>query len=90
MKNILKVIVGLFIMFGLLQAEPLLQEGERDGYEVILSSDKSLVVGSNDIFVALAKDGETITNAKVKNQIFYARDARYALYGLHRKRETSR
>jgi len=70
MKSLLKVIMSLMIVIGFLNADPLLQEGSNGGYDVTLSSDKSLVTGSNDIFIALAKDGETITNAKVKIKVF--------------------
>ena len=66
MKNLFKVIVALFLAVVISNAEPLLQEGSKGGYDVSLSSDKSLVVGNNDIFIALEKDSEVVSDAKVK------------------------
>lgn len=70
MKNLLKIVLGLFITIGFLQAEPLLHESNKNGYEVKLSSEKSLVVGSNDIFVTLTKDGVVQEDVKVKFKSF--------------------
>ncbi len=70
MKNLMKAVFALFFTVGLLQAEPLLQEGNKNGYDVALSSEKSLVVGSNDIFIALSKDGAAVTDAKVKIKFY--------------------
>lgn len=66
MKNIFKLFAGLLVAFNLVHADPLLQEGSKDGYDVKLSSEKSLVMGSNEIIIELAKDGAKLSNAKVK------------------------
>lgn len=70
MRNLFKAVIALFLSVGTLNAEPLLQEGSKNGYEIKLSSEKSLVVGSNEIVVELFKDGEEVTNAKVKIKFF--------------------
>ncbi|WP_419763581.1 MAG: FixH family protein [Arcobacter sp.] len=70
MKNLFKLFAGLLIAFNLVHADPLLQEGSKNGYDVKLSSEKSLVVGSNDIFIELAKDGASFTDAKVKIKFY--------------------
>lgn len=46
------------------------QNGQKDGYDVILKSSKALVVGSNELLVELAKDSKVIENAKVKAKFF--------------------
>lgn len=70
MKSIFKVLVAMLFAVGILSAEPVSQTGEKDGYTIKLTSEKSLVVGDNDIFVELSKDGQAITNAKVKSKFF--------------------
>lgn len=70
MKSIFKVVIAMLLAVGFLNAEPVSQMGEKNGYEVKLSTEKSLVVGNNDFFVELFKDGNTITNAKVKIKVF--------------------
>jgi len=70
MKNIFKIVAVLLVAFNLTHAEPLLQEGRKDGYEVKLSSEKSLVVGSNELIIELLKDDEVFTNAKVKIKFY--------------------
>lgn len=70
MKNLFKAVLALFLSVGILSAEPLLQEGSKNGFEVKLSSKKSLVVGNNELSVELFKDGEVVTTAKVKLKFF--------------------
>jgi len=70
MKSLFKVIVAMFLAVGFLNAEPVSQTGEKNGYEIKLTSEKSLVVGDNTMFVQLSKDGDTVTNAKVKAKFF--------------------
>jgi hypothetical protein len=70
MKNLFKALFALLFTVGLLQADPLLQEGNKNGYDIAISSEKSLVVGNNDIFVKLSKDETAITNAKVKIKFY--------------------
>ncbi len=69
-KSLIKVFIALVLSFAFLQAEPLLQEGSKNGYDVILSSTKSLVVGSNEIFITLSKEGEVQKDIKVKIKFF--------------------
>ena len=70
MKNIFKIIATLLITVGFLYADSLAQSGEKDGYDVRLSSEKSLIVGSNDLFIDLSKDSQVINDVKVKIKIF--------------------
>lgn len=70
MKNIFKIMIAMFIAIGILNAEPLSQQGEKNGYEVSLTSEKTLIVGENDFFIELSKDGDAITDAKVKIKVF--------------------
>lgn len=70
MKNLLKVVLVVFVALSFLKAEPLLQEGNKNGYEVKLSSTKSLVVGSNDIFITLTKESKVQNDIKVKIKFF--------------------
>ena len=70
MKNIIKIVLGFFLTFTFLNAELLEQNGQKDGYDVILKSSKALVVGSNELIVELAKDSKVIENAKVKAKFF--------------------
>jgi len=70
MKSLFKVIVAMLLAVGFLNAEPVSQTGEKNGYEIKLTSEKSLVVGDNTMFVQLSKDGDTVTNAKVKAKFF--------------------
>jgi len=62
--------VSLFITVGILNAEPVSQSGEKNGYAVKLSSEKSLVVGSNEFFISIAQDDKIIKDAKVKIKVF--------------------
>lgn len=70
MKSLFKVIIAMFLAIGFLNAEPVSQTGEKNGYEVKLTSKKSLIVGDNELFVQLSKDGNAITNAKMKIKVF--------------------
>jgi len=70
MKNLFKIIVAMFLTLGFLNAEPLEQVGEKNGYTVNLTSDKSLIVGNNDLFVVLSKDGNEVKDVKVKIKVF--------------------
>lgn len=70
MKSLFKIVIAMFLAIGFLNAEPLSQMGEKNGYEVKLTSEKSLIVGDNDFFVQLSKDGNVITNAKMKIKVF--------------------
>lgn len=70
MKNIMKMVAVLVMAMSLMHAEPLLQEGSKNGYDVKLSSEKSLVVGNNEIFIEISKDGEIAENTKVKIKFY--------------------
>lgn len=70
MKSVFKVLVAMLFAVGILNAEPVSQTGEKGGYTIKVTSEKSLVVGDNDIFVELSKDGQAVTNAKVKSKFF--------------------
>ena len=70
MKNIFKIIVLVCISLGLLNAESIEQNGQKDGYEIKVSSEKTLIVGNNDIFIELSKDTKQINDAKVKFKVF--------------------
>lgn len=68
--NLLKLFALMALTFGFLNADPVFQEGEKNGYEIVLKSDKSLVVGDNTFYVTLLKNGKSFTNAKVKAKFF--------------------
>lgn len=70
MKNLVKVFLALLITVGFLNAQALDQKGNKDGYEIKLTSEKSLIVGNNDFFVEISKDGSAISDAKVKLKVF--------------------
>ena len=70
MKSLLKIMMVLVIAVSFLKAEPIKQSGEKDGYDVILTTKKSLVVGDNEFFVELQKDEKAVTTAKVKAKFF--------------------
>ena len=53
-------------------AELLEQNGQKDGFDIKLTSAKALVVGKNDFVVELSKDSKVVDNAKSKNKILYA------------------
>ena len=70
MKSLFKIVVAMLLSIGFLNAQAVSQTGEKNGYEVKLTSEKSLIVGNNDVFVQLSKDGNTLTDAKVKIKVF--------------------
>lgn len=70
MKNLFKIILTLVLALNFLNAEPINQNGEKDGYNVTLMSEKSLVVGDNEFVIKLAKDEKNVTTAKVKIKFF--------------------
>ena len=70
MKNLVKVVLSLFIMVGILNAEPLSQNGEKNGYSIKLGSEKSLVTGTNEVFITLGKNDVLVKDAKVKIKVF--------------------
>jgi hypothetical protein len=70
MKNLIKVVLGFFLTFGFLHAELLEQKGQKDGFDIKLTSVKALVVGKNDFVIELSKDSKVVDNAKVKIKFF--------------------
>lgn len=70
MKLLLKVISILALVGGLLNADPIDLKGSKGGYDVTLTSEKTLVVGDNIFYVILSKNGKSVTNAKVKAKFF--------------------
>ena len=70
MQNIIKIVLGLFLTFTFLNAELLEQNGEKDGFNVKLTSTKALVAGSNEFLVELSKDSKVVETAKVKAKFF--------------------
>jgi hypothetical protein len=70
MKNLVKAFLALMITVGFLNAQPIEQNGNKNGYDVKLTSEKSLIVGNNDFIIELSKDGMAITDAKVKLKVF--------------------
>ena len=70
MKNLIKVVLGFFLTFGFLHAELLEQNGQKDGFDIKLTSAKALVVGKNDFVIELSKDSKVVDNAKVKIKFF--------------------
>ena len=70
MKNLFKSIFILLFAFSLSNADVISQSGEKDGFDVKIKSEKSLVVGNNTFFVELLKDGKAVTSAKVKLKFF--------------------
>lgn len=70
MKNLIKIVLGLFLTFGFLNAELLEQSGQKDGFDVKLSSTKALIVGTNEFVIELVKDSKVIDTAKVKVKFF--------------------
>lgn len=68
--RLVKLLSILALLLTFVYAEPVSQSGEKDGYEIKLTSVKSLVVGDNDFFVQLSKDGNIITSAKVRAKFF--------------------
>lgn len=70
MKNIFKIIATLLITMGVLYADPVAQSGEKNGYDIKLSSEKSLIVGNNELFIELSKGSQIIDDVKVKIKVF--------------------
>jgi hypothetical protein len=70
MKNLFKIFISLLLFLGVLFAQPIEHNGQKDGYDVILISKKSLTVGNNDFIIELSKDGTVITDAKIKLKVF--------------------
>ncbi|AXH08514.1 hypothetical protein CP960_10115 [Malaciobacter halophilus] len=70
MKSFLKLFSILILAFGIASASSLSQSGNKNGYEVKLTSEKSLVVGNNSLYIQIFKDGKVVTNAKAKAKFY--------------------
>lgn len=70
MKSLIKLFATLLITVGFLNAQAIEQNGAKDGYDIKLSSEKSLIVGTNTFDIELSKDGVAITDAKAKLKVF--------------------
>ena len=70
MKSLFKIFTVILLTVGFLNAEPINQDGQKDGYDVKLSSQKSLIVGTNALDIEISKDGAVLTDVKVKMKIF--------------------
>ena len=70
MRNLLKIVLGIFLTLGFLHAELLEQNGQKDGFDIKLTSLKALVGGKNDFVIELSKDSKVVDNAKVKIKFF--------------------
>ncbi len=70
MKSLFKIFAALLITVGFLNAQALEQNGQKDGYDIKLSSQKSLIVGTNALDIEISKDGAVLTDVKVKMKIF--------------------
>ncbi|MGB0989541.1 hypothetical protein CRV02_07560 [Arcobacter sp. CECT 8989] len=68
--KLLKIFSMIALFIGVLNADPIDLNGSKNGYDVTLKSEKSLVVGDNNFYVTLAKDGKPVTDAKVKAKFF--------------------
>jgi len=70
MKLLLKVISILALTIGLLNADLIDLKGNKDGYDVNLTSEKTLVMGDNTLFATFTKAGVNLTDVKVKIKFF--------------------
>ncbi|AXH11078.1 FixH family protein [Halarcobacter bivalviorum] len=68
--KLLKIFSIIALLIGVLNAQPIDLTGSKNGYDITLKSEKSLVVGDNYFYVTLAKDGQAVTDAKVKAKFF--------------------
>lgn len=68
--KLLKIVSILIFSFIILNAQTINLKSKKDGYEVQLQSEKSLVLGDNNFLVRLTKDGVAINDAKVKAKFF--------------------
>lgn len=68
--KLLKIFSIIALMVGLLNADPINLNGSKNGFDINMQTQKSLVVGNNTFYVTLSKGGEAVTNAKVKAKFF--------------------
>ncbi len=68
--KLLKIFSIIALMVGLLNADPINLNGSKNGFDINMQTQKSLVVGNNTFYVTLSKNGEAVTDAKVKAKFF--------------------
>ena len=69
MKKLLLGLLTLLLSVSL-YGETVDQYGVKDGYDIRLYTEDSPIVGNNDFFVTLQKDGKDVEGAKVKMKVF--------------------
>ncbi|RXJ93728.1 hypothetical protein CRV00_09705 [Malaciobacter molluscorum] len=70
MKSLFKLFSILILALGIANADPISQSVSKNGYEVKLTSEKSLVKGSNVLYVKVTKANKAVTNAKAKIKFY--------------------
>lgn len=67
-----KVILMVMVLFStlMLNADEIKQNGSKNGYDISLYTKSTPIVGNNDFFVTLKKDGQTVSDAKMKIKVF--------------------
>jgi hypothetical protein len=69
MKKLLLGLITLLLSVSL-YGETVDQSGVKDGYDVRLYTQNTPIVGNNEFFVTLQKDGKDVEGAKVKIKVF--------------------
>ena len=70
MQSLFKIFVVILLTVGFLNAQGIEQNGQKDGYDIKLNSEKSLIVGTNTFDIELSKDGIALSDVKVKLKVF--------------------
>ncbi|AXX91123.1 hypothetical protein CPU12_10315 [Malaciobacter molluscorum LMG 25693] len=70
MKSLFKLFSILILALGIANADPISQSVSKNGYDVKLTSEKSLVKGSNVLYVKVTKANKAVTNAKAKIKFY--------------------
>lgn len=65
-----KLLIALLMLSTLVFARGFYDKGVTKGIMVEINSEKTLVEGDNDITIKLSRDGQAITNAKVRAKFF--------------------
>lgn len=70
MKKIIKMLSLTLMSVVYLNANPILQEENKDGFKIELKTEKSLFVGSNEMLVKITKDNKEVSDVNVKMKVF--------------------
>lgn len=70
MKTVLRLLTGLILAMGLLQAAAFEKDVKFRTVKVHLSSQKPLSIGSNILVLAISKDGKIVEDVKVSVKAF--------------------